>query len=223
MSDYLTRLAARALGVAEAARPRRSIFEPRRAAAEPLVLEPEGGREPEARAERAERTVVPPAPLARAGAEARQASSVTPDADREPSRAGVPRRVPERTARLTRRVSRVPAEAVSVPADAPQPGTPESLREIEAREPDVPPREPSAPGARAARVEPPLLPLAARPPRTVVPRKEAPLTTVRVTIGRVDVRAVSPQPRPEPRKRESQPPPRMSLEEYLSRPRERSR
>jgi len=51
--------------------------------------------------------------------------------------------------------------------------------------------------------------------------KESRPPTVRVTIGRVDVRAVTPEKPPEP-KPKPRPVPRMSLDEYLTRDRRRA-
>lgn len=45
---------------------------------------------------------------------------------------------------------------------------------------------------------------------------------MRVSIGRIDVRAVKAEQPPEPRKK-ARPGPRMSLDEYLGRPGERTR
>jgi len=70
---------------------------------------------------------------------------------------------------------------------------------------------PVAPGSSL--VAPPSLPVFAR--------RDAAEPTVRVTIGRIDVRALKAEEPAEPPKK-PKPAPRMSLDEYLGRPRERA-
>jgi hypothetical protein len=72
------------------------------------------------------------------------------------------------------------------------------------------------------RVERPPPLLGSRPPRTTLRTRQEEPPTVRVTIGRVDVRAVTPEQPPEP-KPKPRPAPRMSLDEYLSRERRSAR
>ena len=78
MSEFLGNLAARALGLSAVARPRPSIFEPRRATPGPLALEPETVSVPQAaRAEEAPRPPTRPKPDA--ARERGRASGATAD------------------------------------------------------------------------------------------------------------------------------------------------
>jgi len=212
MSDYLTNLAARALGVAIAARPRPSLFEPRRGVAEAPAPEPErAGVEP-SRTEPAlpgrapARRVEPPAvrPPAEPRRPPARESSPVPDGKRTPREPKVPAQA------LIRRHTAPPAPAEPPTSEAePMAPVPRGER-AEVRSPhDRPARQ-----LRLAPTEPASV-LTARPPRPPVPAREAEPSTVRVTIGRVDVRAVTPE-QPPP-KRKPKPPPRMTLDEYLRR------
>jgi hypothetical protein len=94
----------------------------------------------------------------------------------------------------------------------------------------LPPQEPTeTPGDRPIETAPPPRPtraatepgVAARPSFPTLPRRAPPEPIVRVTIGRIDVRAVKPEEPAEPR-RKPRPEPRMSLEDYLDRTRGRT-
>jgi hypothetical protein len=222
MSDYLTRLAARALGTAELARPRRSIFEPRPGVPEPLALEPASARvEAEAQAESPERAAEPAPPRRRADAEPRRARDQTPapEAEGELRRPPAPsRQVPRRPRRRAQPVPAPAAEVASTDPMARGPTAPERPPKLEAALPDAAGLGPAARLTPQERVEPPPLLAARPPPRAALPVKEASSPTVRVTIGRVDVRAVATEPSLKPRRKEK-PAPRMSLDEYLGRAR----
>jgi len=215
MSDYLTSLAARALGVADVARPRRSMFEPPQGAPE-LVAASEPvrtsslGDAPAERSEDAGASTAPPSaavpePAPQPSLRVEQPSALETPAKplrREPLLASARRRTLPATA--------VPVAAAEVTAE---PAT-SAPNEVEVREPD---RAEAAPSVPRRRTDPPFASrplLAARPPRGT---EAVSPPTVRVTIGRVDVRAVVPEQPPEP-KRKRRPAPRMSLNEYLSRP-----
>jgi hypothetical protein len=227
MSDYFTRLAARALGTTEVARPRRSIFEPRRDAPGPLALEPEGvrGRDEapgESPGESPMRAAEPAPPRTQAVQVPRRRQGETPAPPAEGTRlpAIASRRASERS---RPRPQPVPAPEAAAPRPAARmPRVPERPAELEAARPDAADRRPSARVLAHERAEPPPLPpplLAARPPpRPALPVKQASSPTVRVTIGRVDVRAVAAERQPKPRRKE-RPAPRISLDEYLGRAR----
>jgi hypothetical protein len=227
MSDHLARLAARALGLADTVRPRRTSFEPQR-------LVPEPGSSADQETERTPAPMSPPVEVA----ETRHSdvAVVKPEIAEDPA----PR------ARAEEQVAEQPPEIAGPPGRPPEPvpsapdRTPEQARKPEQaaarREPE--PEQKHKPPVRsrsAARPEPPA-PGAA--PRLVVTRRAPLLTTwrpdrspaaepeaeqpptVRVMIGRVDVRAVVPE---EPVERRPKQPPRMSLDEYLSRNRSGAR
>lgn len=222
MSDYLTSLAARALGVTDVARPRRSMFEPRRGAPEPVAAsEPaRSSRLDEAPMERDEGTsalTAPPPVLAPRQARRPPSRAEEPPAPKTPAKPS--RREPLRASVRRRRLS-APAPPVAAPAAKPESAAP-AQSEVEERSPD--PVAASPPGSRRtdAQVAPTLL-LSARPPRGADPSEAASPPTVRVTIGRVDVRAVMPERQPEP-KRQPRLAPRMSLDDYLSAPRSAGR
>jgi hypothetical protein len=216
MSDYLTSLAARALGVADVARPRRSLFEPRRGAPEPVeASEPAPPSSlGDAPAERDEGTGAPTA-----------ASPVlVPEPPPQPPlRAGEPS-PPEAPAKSSRREPqrassrRPPATALPVATGAVTPESAPSPRsQAEERAPNAGVAPPPVPRRGTDPQIAPQPVLTARPPRVVDRPDTVSPPTVRVTIGRVDVRAVVPE-QPEP-KRKPRPAPRMSLDEYLSGPR----
>jgi hypothetical protein len=106
-----------------------------------------------------------------------------------------------------------PAPASPAPASpAGRPAEPSAPIPILGRRPP-PPSEPGPPSARAMS---PLLPAPAAPAPAAAPREPPPPPAIRVTIGRVEIRALaapSPARRPAPRP----PPPRLSLDEYLER------
>jgi hypothetical protein len=223
MSEFLGNLAARALGLSAVARPRPSLFEPRRAAPDPLALEPEAVSSPQAsRAEEA-----PQAPNRRERTRsAREAEvqhrqpkpSVEIEAGVPPVRALPAERPPVRT--RARAAPPLDDEPVNAPVFA----------ETRARRAESPPESADVAAGRAIGAEPPVRPtraapepsLAVRPSFPAELRRNAPEPTVRVTIGRIDVRAVKAEEAPEPRKK-PRPGPRMSLDDYLGQTRERAR
>jgi len=228
MSDYLGNLAARALGLSVVARPRQTLFEPRRAAPEPLtaaeadaILEPraaavENAPQVPARRGRSQPTpsLEPQQQHGRQALEAAQAGTEAPlarpaRADPAPSRRRASP-VPPRDDKP----ARLPAPAVTGPRHVTP--TPEPRAAATAGPIETTTLRPARPT--------PLTPepsLVARPPATAVPRGATTEPTVRVTIGRIDVRAVRAEEPTEPRKK-PRPAPRMSLDEYLGRPRERA-
>lgn len=199
-------LAARALGVADVVRPRRSLFEPRRSA--PELVSP---REPVAEASFAE----PEAPADIAPPATTPMESPEQPAVAEPARRRRPQTVAPPRPRVPAMVDRLPeTERERSRSDEPVPvaaGGEPSLRRPQARParsvPLAPARMPEYP------LEPPRAP-AARPPRILLRPEAAAPATVRVTIGRVDVRAIVPE---KPAGRKPRQAPRMSLDEYLSR------
>lgn len=218
MSDHLTRLAARALGLAETVRPRRTLFEPQRVMPEPTSS---GDRDAE------------PIPAATRSpvAETRRADVVgaSPGSPEQPAR-------PERA----EHVEPVETEQVSTPID-PSPEPPPTRSEPVASLPEGPERREQAiirhtteqvihaqaPADPPMRRTAPVVTrraqlLGSRPPsRLEHPNRESQQPpTVRVTIGRVDVRAVAPE---QPAERRPKQTPRMSLDEYLSRDRSGAR
>ncbi len=237
MSDYLTRLVERSLGVGEVVSPRlRSLFEPQDAVAGPaLVDEPIEVRDerlvpsPE-HAPRSVREPTAPSPSAKESTPALPRRRTEPPheivVERErPAEPGSPRvtvepAVSEREA-LARAESPVPTLHPQDDHGGERPSPePPRRRTVVVRERQPPPRsEPAARERRRDRVptgpdevrlpsppalQPPLVPAYAAP-------SEPPV--VRVTIGRVDVRAVlppAPAERTAPRRA-----PRMTLDEYL--------
>jgi hypothetical protein len=206
MSDHLTRLAARALGLAETVRPRRTLYEPQRVTPEPVPSpEPEAQPPPEAPATRAE--------------EAREPPPAAVTRREEPA----PREVIEQV------VAKEPEQVLPPPVETPEPEPaparpqPAPSRPVQARRRETAPARPepvaqppaAAPSKLVGKPQPLL---ASRPPyRLLGPERELPQApTVRVTIGRVDVRAVAPE---RPVERRLKQPRRMSLDEYLSRSR----
>ena len=216
MSDYLTNLAARALGVAEVARPRPSLFEPRRGVAEPPIpAEPARGEvEPEVRAPDVAAEAPPRRQPAEPAAVREREGTSAPDGDRGPPRVAAPQRAPGRGRRRPETAPPRPAEPGAAPSAARERRAPAAPFEPAAPRLGVP-TQPARPAELQRPVAAPVL--AARPPRPQVAAGDAPAPTVRVTIGRVDVRAVTPEQPPE-QKRKPKRAPRMSLDEYLSRP-----
>jgi hypothetical protein len=217
MSGYLANLAARALGVSDVARPRPSLFEPRRGGVEPLPAEPE------ALEARAEEEAAPPEksppelPLRREQADAppprEREGPPAPEWERGPPPMSPPRPAPRRARRARERLHSEPEEPVASPAIVPG----ETATSVPAPEPPLSKdggegaTEPSRPAPPAtALLEP------GRLPQRVLPPKQAPEPTVHVTIGRVDVRAVKAD-EPTERAKRPRPGPRMSLDDYLAR------
>jgi hypothetical protein len=217
MTDHLTRLAARALGLAETVRPRQTLFAPQPgvpeqvARSEPEVEQPPSAptAEPAAQAETVvvnpERREVAPRPEAAEPIAADEPEHVatplveTRPADARPVRSEPAASLPERGERPGHALARKePVADVRPPADS----------RVE----------------HVAKVFAQRLPLLSTRPRhrSLPPEREpeqAP--TVRVTIGRVDVKAIAPE-RPVERRPPKQAP-RMSLDEYLSRNRSTGR
>jgi Meckel syndrome type 1 protein len=217
MSDYLGRLAARALGVGEVARPRRPLFEPRLGAVDPVALE-----RPSAKA--VQRSVEDPAEVpVELEARVAQTEQETPDPVPAPESVAEPARARPAPPELP-----PPAEAErprAEPGGRPAPRSrPPAPRARPAPHPDAPAEPAPATPAAARAVEPaPLL----RPPPPPLLRAhadtQAASPAVKVTIGRVEVRAVLPEPAREPRRRRPPVPKRMTLDEYLSKPQGRGR
>jgi hypothetical protein len=226
MSDHLARLAARALGLADTVRPRRTLFEPQR-------LVPEPGSSADQETERTPAPMSPPVEVA----ETRHSDVdvVKPEIAEEPARPAAEEQVAEHPSEIPGPPGRPPEPVPSAPDR-----TPEQARKPEQaavrREPE-PEQEPKPP-VRSRSAAEPAPPARGAAPRPVVTQR-APLLatwrrdrspaaepeaeqppTVRVTIGRVDVRAVVPE---QPVERRPKQPPRMSLDEYLSRSRSGAR
>ena len=221
MSDYLGNLAARALGLSAVARPRPSLFDPRRAAPEPLALEPEAFPTPRtARTEEAARTPTRRERAQPAGEAEPQPGRPGLSADREEEEEAPP----GRTLPAEQPLGRTRTRAARPEGDG-RAGTP-AVVEAGVPHPAVPPPpEPAvSPPDRAIGTAAPVRPartvpepgLAARPPSTRLVERAAREPTVRVTIGRIDVRAVKVEEPPAP-KEKPRPGPRMSLDEYLGR------
>lgn len=226
MSDYLGAMATRALGLSAVARPRPSLFESRRAAPEPLIVEQEAVSTPQPlRAEEA--------PRARArGERIRPASEIEPLERRRQEEPGSAAETgaaapPLPSLRAEPPAVRPGAKAESPPSDRAA-ATP-VVREAAARRTPPPPEPAKAPPVGPIETQPAARPAQAAPEPTLavspsfptLARRDAPEPTVRVTIGRIDVRAVRPVEPPEPRKK-PRPEPGMSLEEYLDRTRGRT-
>ncbi|TMJ95088.1 MAG: hypothetical protein E6G67_07990 [Actinobacteria bacterium] len=226
MSDYLTSLAARALGVADVVRPSRSLFEPRRGARDPAAEAELDAESP--RAPATQPTSKPPVQRVDAASEPHEAPTVggekarpepvspapvalRPHAvdaasgpERRATRASPPSR--ERSSRRFDVAARVAPGRV--PAKPDEVETPEVL-EVAAEVAATPrPDRPAKPG--------PWPPARETSPRPAAPAEPAQPPIVRVTIGRVDVRAVAPEKSPE-RERSPKPSPTVSLDEYLGR------
>lgn len=123
---------------------------------------------------------------------------------------------PERRSTLTR--ERVPLGERDVTPRAPMERTP-SHRAGDARVASEPPaRRVAVPALRPAPLEPTARQRSDVSPRPALPRRRAAETepTIRVTIGRVEVRAVTPPSRPPSKPAELRRPP-LSLDEYLER------
>ena len=237
MSDYLTRLVERSLGVGEVVSPRlQSLFEPRDAVAGPaLVDEPIEVREERLapaseHAPRSDGEPAAPSPSAKESTTASPRRRTEPPHDvvverESPAEPGSPPpavefAVSEREV-LARAESPVPTLRPQDDQSGERPSPePPRRRTVVVRERQHPPQsEPAARERRRDRVptgpdevrlpSPPAL----QPPP--VPAQAAPTEppVVRVTIGRVEVRAVLPPAPPEratPRRA-----PRMTLDEYL--------
>jgi hypothetical protein len=218
MSEFLGNLAARALGLSAVARPRPSIFEPRRAT--PLALEPETVSVPHAA--RAEE-VPPPKRTQPAREAAPQARQPTPSVETEPEAPPVRALPAEMPAARTRARAAPPPSDGRVKATAVaeqgvgvlRAGSPAEPAEIPADPPIV-----TTPSLQPTRVAPrPSLPVKPSFPTRV--KRDTSGPTVRVSIGRIEVRAVKAEEPPEPRKKPKQAP-RISLDDYLGRARERA-
>ncbi len=215
MTDHLTRLAARALGLADTLRPRRTLFEPQH-----VVPEPVSTSEPKVE----QAAIAPTAP----SEDAREAETVVVRTERREKR--IP---PAAVAPIAEeKLEHAAAPPVETPAPAPRERTPTRSEPPEKPGPALTREEPVSPERppRDLRVERvtqvathrvPLL--STRPPYRPPPREPQPeqAPTVRVRIGRVDVRADAPE-QPVERRRPKEPP-RMSLDEYLSRSRDGGR
>jgi hypothetical protein len=210
MTDHLTRLAARALRLAETVRPRQILLEPQSVVTERV-------RQPEPDIEHR-----PPMDDARPP---ESAETVLQKQNR-----GEPAPRPQPAGGAGDEPGHVATARVEPPPDRPPPvwseptaGLPQQARRPEhglARSEPVPDAKPPAEPQveRVTRVLATHLPV--RSTQTVLrsppERGHDHAPTVRVTIGRVDVRAVAPE---QPVERRPTRPPRMSLEEYLSRDR----
>ena len=244
MSDFLTRLAARSLGVGELVRPRPvSLFEPR-AAQPPLELDGDeiAAEPPTVAARQARPAREAPRPTTPGHVQLRGSEPQSPPRALEPTPAPeaaepeknalAPAPVAPAPADIVVAVQAARAEAAEPPADparearSPHPVTPVPARtsapgrvRLRGSEPQSlrasdPPaalrRDPDEPSAEPWLMPPPPTP-AVLPPPPAPAETEPPV--VRVTIGRVDVRAVlppTPTEQPKPRRR-----PRLTLEEYL--------
>lgn len=224
MSDYLGAMATRALGLSAVARPRPSLFEPRRAAPEPPVVEQEAVSAPQPlRAEEA--------PRARSE-RIRPASEIEPLKRRRQEEPGPAAETGAAAPPLPSLPAEPPAVRPGAKAESPPSdraaATP-VVREAGARRTPPPPEPAKAPPVGPIETTPAARPAQAAPEPTLavspsfptLARRDAPEPTVRVTIGRIDVRAVRLVEPPEPRKK-PRPEPGMSLEEYLDRTRGRT-
>ena len=218
MSDYLGNIAARALGLSVVARPRPSLFEPRRASPETLAVGPTAVPPPqEGGAKEAPRAVTVRARPRRPSEiepRPRKTPSVEPESEAPPVPAW-PAEPP--SGRTPVRASPPPVDGhAAAPAVAETPGP----RAAPPREPAAPPADQPIETARPTpRTRAAPEPSLAVTPSFPTPTRRAPAPTVRVTIGRIDVRAVQTEQPPEPRKK-ARPGPRMSLDEYLGKTRE---
>jgi hypothetical protein len=204
MGDYLENLAARALRIAPLLRPRpASRFEsasPERAELSPPGLSP-----------RLLAVAERPAPEALAASES--AREAPPDATTHVSAPRTPAPPPDPAERLVADGGEVRPPGPASPADARRRadpgarGAPEQPRAAPPRRPLDRPRAVFRPRAIRRTAPEPAAPNA--------PANEPP---VRVTIGRIEVRAVTP-PAPQPRPRPERPGP-LSLNDYLEQRRE---
>lgn len=199
MSDFLGRLALRTLGRAL------PLMQP---PADEAIFDEEGGPGP----------VAEPLPVARPAAQHRE-----PERERAPVRGAVPTEAASAVPAIqadTAPVAQPPAPVPPAPVPVvPVPSTPAPVPNPAPVETRTPPPAP-APSRQAERR--PLV-LQARLHRAPAPapehsRRSAPAepaeTVVRVTIGRIEVRAVTEQPQPAaPSRRPS--PPAMTLDDYL--------
>jgi hypothetical protein len=206
MSAYVARLVARAHGRLPAVRPRL-----------PSRFEPAPGPALSADAisivDEAEVPAAPP-PRNAAGPAAAPGSAPPPAAADAPPRTLAVLRAAAREAPVAPRSAPIaPPPASPRPVVPAPPGAPPIV------EPAPPPATPLDPERTGPAVVPPPAPVPGRPRQTVPPppaAAEAGDPVVQVTIGRVDVRAIL----PEPAKRVPRPqPPRRSLEDYLARTR----
>jgi hypothetical protein len=212
MSDYLSRLVARSMGAADVVRPKSaSLFEPRDAAPQQLLVEvdiktstpPRASRgEPRASVVEADEPAVGqaehpgPAPVGHGPRD-----PGTPPVEDAPAPALPP--LPE------------PVEPAETDAPELAKRTTAILVQAESREPRLASEAPRS-HASSARASSPRT-LSMLPPVSPAPAPDEP-PVVHVTIGRVDVRAVqsAPQAPPAPeRDREPEAPVRQSLGQYL--------
>lgn len=218
MKGFLAGLAARSTGNERVLEPRRLLFEPREDA--PLEQGLEQAQEPVAGPPRrqgpAPRSREQPRPPLAPQAEGEERE--TPDRERPPVDGAAPPQLPS--------AARVPSRPVQQPTGAPPQPVPEDAQDGVS---EVVARLPARPQARETRPEAPRPPLTARREPTPASRLRArrappPVTEsssareriVRITIGRIEVRALHAPDE----KTESKPAPapkHMSLQEYLAR------
>ena len=224
MSEFLGNLAARALGLSAVARPRPAIFEARRAAPEPLALEPETVSMPQAgRADEAPRAPTRPRPTQPAKKVESQVRKPVPSAEAE---ADAP---PVRAFPAEPPAARTRARVAPPPGDRPTNAQPVTERGVPVLPAAPPPERAEMPADTAIATTPSPRPTRAASEPTLAVRPSVPGRvkrdtagpTVRVTIGRIEVRAVKAEEPPEPRKKPRQAP-RISLDDYLGRERERT-
>jgi hypothetical protein len=208
VSDFLGRIAARAVGEAPLAQPRLpELFEQPGGADDAGIQE----IDEEIVVERAPAPVPVDAPTRTVGEQVHapeRAPQPSPTAQpKQPEAAPSPRRARATTASQPRRTERVVVEPV-----VPLPASPGTAAEASAPDAVVPVAAAvAAPAAVARRVAAPF-----EAPAPAVPspaRDEAP--AVRVHIGRLEVRANLQQAPPQPRTREEAPPQGPSLSDYL--------
>ncbi|MCK9485539.1 MAG: hypothetical protein M0R73_02390 [Dehalococcoidia bacterium] len=243
MSDFLTRLAERALGRAHAVEPLLPSLWDTPTATDDLVLDdlildgPAPAVAPTATSldgVEAARSVPTPVALPETSTPAARRAHIAPAEAIIP-----PSGVPTRSVRSSpdRESAAPPPARLETPPPAPTGRDTPAIREriehterIEVRTsaatpattPRLVPTESPSPSPQSV---PPLLPLAPRMVersevlRPIASRPEAPAppSTVEISIGRIDVRATSkPATRPEPRRRASAPRSRQSLQDYLA-------
>ena len=203
MSDFVSRVAARAVGRTAVARPRLpALFEPAGPVAGLEVVEETVAPRPHANAQRAPSVAGTPPPPPRDREAPPPVTPPRPAPGRAPHESGVRRDTvvlgdpANGDAAAEREVELVAAERTPVTAAAaPLPAAP----------PVVAPAAVAAPVARSAPAEPPA---AAPPAATGTPH-------VRVHIGRLEVRANLSEPRPPQRPPERARPQELSLGDYL--------
>lgn len=235
MTDALDVLAARALGAPGAVRPAiRPLFDEAGGFAAPVVedeenLPPRAGEEPRRAAREDEPAAARPAARAEAGAPEQPARrrEAEPVAVHDGARLARDRPAagPAGTAPAEKEAERVAVEAAAAVAEreplvaAPR-GSTAAAGTLRHESPVSGPETPETP--EAAQRVPVLVPVtveraapAPAPPEVVAPA-EPPVadTTVHVTIGRIDVRAVAAPP-PAERPRREPPRPTVGVEEYL--------